>query len=295
VRGNIAVLEHLNPVRKAPSRVVIIGAGGFVGGAIGDQLAADKVPMLALTRKELDLLKPQASATLQRLLRADDSVVFVSALAPTRNNAMLIDNLRMAEAVCAALSAQPAAQLVYISSDAVYADDANPVMERSCQQPSSLHGAMHLAREIMLRATLKLPLAILRPTLIYGAKDPHNGYGPNRFRRLAAKGETITLFGEGEEKRDHVHVDDVAALVSAVLQHRSTGTLNIATGRSASFREVAGMIAALSSRSVEIRGTPRQNPITHRHFDITDCLKAFPEFHYISLRDGLARVAKEGA
>jgi hypothetical protein len=55
------------------------------------------------------------------------------------------------------------------------------------------------------------------------------------------------------------------------------------------------MIAALSSRSVEIRGTPRQNPIMHRHFDITDCLKAFPEFHYIPLRDGLARVAKEGA
>jgi nucleoside-diphosphate-sugar epimerase len=289
------VLEHLNPVRKAPSRVVIIGAGGFVGGAIGDQLAADKVPILALTRKELDLLKPEASATLQRLLRADDSVVFVSALAPTRNNAMLIDNLRMAEAVCAALAAQPVAHLAYISSDAVYSDDANPVTERSCQQPSSLHGVMHLAREIMLRAALKLPLAIMRPTLIYGAKDPHNGYGPNRFRRLAAKGEAITLFGDGEEKRDHVVVDDVAALTSAVLHHRSNGILNIATGRSASFREVAEMVIALSPRSVEIRGTPRQNPITHRHFDITDCLKAFPEFHYIPLRDGLARVVKEGA
>jgi UDP-glucose 4-epimerase len=289
------VLEHLSPVRKAPSRVVIIGAGGFVGGAIASQLAADKVPMLALTRKELDLLKPEASATLQRLLRAGDSVVFVSALAPTRNNAMLIDNLRMAETVCTALAAQPVAHLVYISSDAIYSDDANPVTERSCQQPSSLHGVMHLAREIMLRTALKLPLAMLRPTLIYGAKDPHNGYGPNRFRRLAAKGEAITLFGEGEEKRDHVHVDDVAALVSAVLQHRSTGTLNIATGRSVSFREVAEMVVALSPRSVEIRGTPRQNPITHRHFDITDCLKAFPEFHYIPLRDGLARVAREGA
>jgi nucleoside-diphosphate-sugar epimerase len=274
---------------------VIIGAGGFVGGAIGDQLAADKVPILALTRKELDLLKPEASATLQRLLRADDSVVFVSALAPTRNNAMLIDNLRMAEAVCVALAAQPVAHLAYISSDAVYSDDANPVTERSCQQPSSLHGVMHLAREIMLRAALKLPLAILRPTLIYGAKDPHNGYGPNRFRRLAAKGEAITLFGEGEEKRDHVVVDDVAALTSAVLHHRSKGILNIATGRSASFREVAEMVVALSPRSVEIRGTPRQNPITHRHFDITDGLKAFPEFHYMPLRDGLARVAKEGA
>jgi UDP-glucose 4-epimerase len=289
------VLEHLNSVRRAPSRVVIIGAGGFVGGAIGDQLAADKVPILALTRKELDLLKPEASATLQRLLRADDTVVFVSALAPTRNNARLIDNLRMAETVCTALAAQPVAHLVYISSDAIYSDDANPVTERSCQQPSSLHGVMHLAREIMLRAALKLPLAILRPTLIYGAKDPHNGYGPNRFRRLAAKGEAITLFGEGEEKRDHVVVDDVAALTSAVLHHRSKGILNIATGCSASFREVAEMVVALSPRSVEIRGTPRQNPIAHRHFDITDCLKAFPEFHYIPLQDGLARVAKEGA
>jgi UDP-glucose 4-epimerase len=289
------MLEHSTSVRRTPSRVVVIGAGGFVGSAICARLAADKVPVLALTRNELDLLKPEAAAALQRLLRKDDSVVFVSALAPTRNNAMLIDNLRMAEAVCAALAAQPVAHLAYISSDAVYSDDANPVTERSCQQPSSLHGVMHLAREIMLRAALKLPLAILRPTLIYGAKDPHNGYGPNRFRRLAAKGEAITLFGEGEEKRDHILVDDVAALASAALHHRSKGVLNIATGRSASFREVAEMVVALSPRPVEIRGTPRQNPITHRHFDITDCLKAFPEFHYVPLRDGLARAAKEGA
>jgi UDP-glucose 4-epimerase len=289
------VFEHSTSIRRAPSRVVVIGAGGFVGSAICTRLAADKVPVLALTRNELDLLKPEAAATLQRLLGADDSVVFVSALAPTCNNAMLIDNLRMAEAVCAALAAQPVAHLVYVSSDAVYSDDANPVTEASCQQPSSLHGVMHLAREIMLRAALKPPLAILRPTLIYGAKDPHNGYGPNRFRRLAAKGEAITLFGEGEEKRDHILVDDVAALASAVLHHRSKGVLNIATGRSASFREVAEMVVALSPRPVEIRGTPRQNPITHRHFDITDCLKAFPEFRYVPLRDGLARVAKEGA
>jgi nucleoside-diphosphate-sugar epimerase len=289
------VLEHSSPVRKSPSRVVVLGAAGFVGGAISARLTGEKVPILALTRNDLDLLKPEASATLQRLLRADDSVVFVSALAPTRNNAMLIDNLRMAEAVCAALAAQSVAHLVYISSDAVYSDEANPVTERSCQQSSSLHGVMHLAREIMLRAALKLPLAILRPTLIYGAKDPHNGYGPNRFRRLAAKGEAITLFGEGEEKRDHVHIADVAALVSATLHQRSTGTLNIATGKSTSFREVAEMVAAHSGGSVEIRGTPRQNPITHRHFDIVDCLKAFPDFHYISLRDGLALSAEKGA
>lgn len=286
------MLEHAHPAPLSPCRVVVIGAGGFVGGAICKRLTAEKVPVLALTRTGVDLLKPDAAAMLQSQLRPDDGVVFVSALAPTRTNALLIDNLRMAEAVSAALTAQPVGHLVYISSDAVYADDANPVNERSYLQPSSLHGVMHLAREVMLRTTLKTPLAVLRPTLIYGAADPHNGYGPNRFRRLAAKGEPIMLFGEGEEQRDHVSVGDVAALAVLMLMHASRGVLNAATGTSTSFRAVAEMTVGISGRQVAIKGTPRQNPITHRHFDITECLKAFPTFHCMPLRDGLARAAE---
>ncbi len=289
------MFEHTATGTEPLPGVVVVGAGGFVGNAICTRLAAEKVAHLPLTRKDVDLLEADAAAKLQRMLRGGDAVVFVSALAPTRTNSMLIDNLRMAETICAAVAASQVSQLVYISSDAVYADDVNPVTERSCQQPSSLHGVMHLAREVMLRTQLKLPLAILRPTLIYGAKDPHNGYGPNRFRRLATKGEAITLFGEGEEMRDHVHIEDVAALVSAVLRRRSRGVLNIATGNSVSFRRVAEMVVALAPKPVAIRGTPRQNPITHRHFDITDCIKAFPEFHFVPLSEGLARVAKESA
>ena len=99
---------------------------------------------------------------------------------------------------------------------------------------------------------------MLRPTLIYGAGDPHNGYGPNRFRRQAAKGEPITLFGEGEEKRDHVAVEDVARLAVRMLMHRSTGVLNAVTGSSTSFRDIArnggGQFPADRSRSS--RATP---------------------------------------
>jgi UDP-glucose 4-epimerase len=145
----------------------------------------------------------------------------------------------------------------------------------------------------MLRSALKLPIAMLRPTLIYGAKDPHNGYGPNRFRRLAAKGEAITLFGEGEEMRDHVLVEDVADVTRLALLHRSKGSLNVATGQSTSFRKVAEEAVVLAGGKSDVRGTPRQNPITHRHFDITDSLTAFPQFHYVPLSEGLARVAKD--
>jgi len=283
------MLEHGQGAPLKPKRVVVIGAGGFVGGAVVRRLTRDGVPAHGLTRKELDLLADGAADRLTAALDPDDSAVFVSALAPARTPALLVQNLRMAEAVGKALAARPVAHVVYISSDAVYADDANPVTERSCCQPSSLHGMMHAARELMLKTDVKAPLAVLRPSLLYGARDPHNGYGPNRFRRLAEKGEAITLFGEGEEQRDHVFIDDVAQLVALALSHRSRGVLNIATGVSTSFRDIAEKVVSLAGSRSEIRGTPRQNPITHRHFDITDCLKAFPKFRYTPLDEGLAR------
>jgi nucleoside-diphosphate-sugar epimerase len=289
------MLDHQIHPPQPPARAVVIGAGGFVGGAIVQQLRSDKVPVLGVTRKEVDLLQQGAAKKLAGLLRADDAAVFVSAIAPARNSAALMQNLVMAEQVIGALAAQPVAHFVYISSDAVYADEANPVTERSCRQPSSMHGMMHAARELMLKTEAKVPLAILRPSLLYGARDPHNGYGPNRFRRLAHKGEPITLFGEGEEQRDHVDIADVARLSSLVLAHRSRGELNVATGISTSFREIAELAVKLSGKSVEIRGTPRQNPTTHRHFDITACLKAFPQFRYTPLREGLERAARESA
>lgn len=289
------MLQHQNPLPQKPKRAVVLGAGGFVGGAIARELVREQVPVLGVTRQDVDLLEERAEKKLAGLLRADDAVILVSALAPARNSAALMQNLAMAEQVIAALIAQPVAHLVYVSSDSVYADDANPVTERSCCHPSTMHGMMHAARELMLKSEVKAPVTVLRPSLLYGARDPHNGYGPNRFRRLAEKGEAITLFGEGEERRDHVFIEDVARLVALVILHRSLGVLNIATGISTSFREIAEMIVSLSGKPVPVRGTPRQNPITHRHFDITACLKAFPQFRYTPLRDGLADAAREQA
>ena len=122
--------------------------------------------------------------------------------------------------------------------------------EETPTAPTSLHGAMHLAREVALRAELRVPVAMLRPTLIYGAADPHNGYGPNRFCRLAAAGKEIVLFGEGEERRDHVAIGDVPEIAVRVLKWRSLGTLNVASGEVHSFRSVAEMAVALATKPV---------------------------------------------
>jgi len=106
----------------------------------------------------------------------------------------------------------------------------------------------------------------VRPTLIYGASDPHNGYGPNRFRRQAARGEEILLFGEGEERRDHVLVDDVAALILRIALRRSTGTLNIATGETYSFRAIAEMVCRGGAQAACDKGSPRHGPMPHNGY-----------------------------
>ncbi len=285
------MLDHHNQAPLAPVRTVVLGASGFVGGAIATRLRTDGLPVLGLTSRDLDLLAPAAPERLADVLRPTDALVIVSALTPDRGRdvATFMKNLTMVQHVCTALEKIQVNHIVSIGSDAVYHDDANPVTERSVCQPSGYHGMMHLARELMLTQTVKVPLALLRPSLLYGAGDTHNGYGPNRFRRLAAEGKPITLFGEGEEMRDHVLIDDVAEIVRLILLHRSAGVLNVATGRSVSFRSTAETVVAGFPTPVPVTGTPRANPITHRHFDITDTLKAFPNFRYTSFEDGARR------
>ncbi|KAB2919034.1 MAG: NAD-dependent epimerase/dehydratase family protein [Hyphomicrobiaceae bacterium] len=289
-------LMHQNTRPTKPKRAVVVGAGGMVGGSIVQELAKSGIPTLALTRKEVDLLGSSGSDQLKSALSVDDAIVFVSAVAPAKNAAQLMANLRMAEAALAAFAAASPAHLLYISSDAIYADDANPVTERSPVAPSTTHGMMHAARELMFRSEYRGPFAALRPTLIYGARDPHSGYGPNRFRRQAAKGEPITIFGEGEEKRDHVAVEDVARLAVRILLHRSTGALNAATGVATSFHDIAHIVAHQFEPPAQVISVPRPGPrphLLHRFFDITECFRAFPDFHFEPLEQGLARVHGE--
>jgi nucleoside-diphosphate-sugar epimerase len=287
------MLSHQNSAPLKPARVAVLGEKGFIGGAIARRLTADGLQVAALGRPEHDLLAEGAAQRLASALHPSDVLVFASAKAPCRDLGMLHENLLMAEAVCRALREKPVSHVVYISSDAVYKDSPGPLTEASCAEPASLHGAMHLAREVALRSEYAGPLALVRPTLVYGADDPHNGYGPNRFRRLAAAGKEIVLFGEGEERRDHVDVEDVAELVRLIVLHRSAGVANAVSGQVVSFHELAEFVAAEFPPRVAVRGSPRSGPMPHngyRPFDNRAVLEAFPGYGFTPWREGLAKV-----
>lgn len=289
------MLTHLQTTPAAPERVVILGANGFVARALAAKLATDQTPVLAISRQDIDLTAPAAGQALSGRLQSTDAVVMTAALTPDkgRDTATLMKNLRMAENVAQALAARSCRHFVYISSDAVY-DWRHPLISESvAPSPTDLYSLMHLAREQMLgqAAAGKVPCCILRPCAIYGAGDTHNSYGPNRFIRTALAEGKIRLFGAGEEMRDHVCIDDVVVVIGLALRHRSIGTLNVISGRSVSFGEVAGLVARLSPPPVTIETQERSGPVTHRHFDSAALLRAFPQHQPTDLAEGLHRLA----
>lgn len=289
------MLIHGLETPTAPARAVILGARGFVGGKIAEGLRASGAEVLAVTRAQVDLSEPNAGRALAEILGPDDTLVFAAARAPVKNTAMLAENAVLLAHVVAALQLQPVDYVLNIGSDAVFADSAEPLTESSVREPTALHGVMHLAREVALESDQSSPVGTLRPTLIFGSGDPHNGYGPNRFARLAKANEPIVLFGAGEERRDHIHVADVADLAVRMVYRRSAGALNAATGRVLSFHDIAKKVCEAFGSSSEIRTTERMGPMPHngyRPFDTSAAKMAFPDFQPTTFEDALSDLVK---
>src|SRR4030095_9434482 len=137
------MLTHLNPALLPPARVVIVGAGGFIACAIARRLREHTVPVLGLGRPGLDLLSSGGSDALASQLRPDDVLVLASPRAPCKDTQMLVENMQMAAAVCKALRERPVSQVVYVSSDAVYRDSAEPITEGSCAETGCLPCGVH--------------------------------------------------------------------------------------------------------------------------------------------------------
>ena len=286
------MLQHTLTTPTAPKRVVVLGGSGFVGARLVARLREQGVETVSASSQDVDLTSPDAVTTLSGIVRKDDALVFASCLTPEKGGDLrtFMKNLAMAEHVGSFVETHACAHVIYIGSDAIFKDDVTLVTEDSEQQPAALYGTAHVAREKMMTYACGksgTPLAILRPCAIYGAGDTHNSYGPNRFLKAARDEGKITLFGNGEETRDHIFVDDLCAVIEATLSSRSTGTLNVATGKALSFAQVAESVVAALGAPVQIAPTPRKNPVTHRHFDTAAVIKSFPGMAFRSLDDGL--------
>ena len=275
-----------------PRRVVLLGAQGFLASRLRAAFERVRTPVHAIGSRDVNLAASGAATALASALREGDSVVFLSAITPDKGKGIdaLMTNLRMAEQVCTAFAKVRPGHVVYISSDAVYRETEPFIDERGPADSPSLYGTMHALRERMLMQAVgaETPLAVLRSTLVFGAGDTHNSYGANRFMRAAVADHTITLFGKGEEQRDHIFVDDVVRIVQLALERQSSGILNVVTGQSISFGDLAHNVAAIAG-DVVVENRPRAaGPILHRHYDPTALFRSFPDFRLTPRDEALA-------
>lgn len=143
-------------------------------------------------------------------------------------------------------------KFVYASSMAVYADSPTPepINEAYRLDPISPYGVAKLAGEqyvLQVAGQFGFDAVALRYFNTYGAGQtftPYVGVITIFIRRLLA-GKAPVVFGDGEQRRDFVHVRDVAAATIAAAERDVTGVvLNVGTGIGTSVNEIAAMLCA---------------------------------------------------
>ena len=276
-------------------RIVVLGPRGIIGSAVVQRLTQAGEHFVALSSEDLDLLSRNAVDDLASTLNPNDSLLMISGLTDQKGEptTTLFNNLSMARTVCEAVARSPCALLAYISSDAVYRYSSEIVTENTAAAPDRLYGTMHLMREQMLETCLgDIPLSILRCSAAITPTDTHNAYGPHRFARQAIGGDPIRIFGDGCETRDYISIDDIAELTYRVLRDQRTGILNLATGKSRSFSEVADTIAEFLDYNVETEILERTVPVTHRQFDVTRVTEWFPDFEFTPFTQSMAALCR---
>ena len=164
------------------------------------------------------------------------------------------------------------------------------INEKSFKNPDSLHGLMHLYRENILSKYFK-KLTIIRPTLIFGDKDPHNGYGPNSFIRLAQSNMDINLFGKGEEIRDHVYVKNVVDCIMGAINKNIFTDINCVTSKELSFKKIVELIK-FEYPKINFHFNVRKSKMPHdgfRVFDNRKLKKNFPNLKFMSVEQWIKK------
>jgi UDP-glucose 4-epimerase len=150
------------------------------------------------------------------------------------------------------------------SSMAVYADAPTPapINESHPTQPISPYGIGKLAAEGVSRQILEsrgIPFTAVRYFNTFGPGQTYTPYVGviTIFVTRLLKGEPITIFGDGKQQRDLVHVEDIAAGTLATVG-RTPGTYNLGTGTGTSLNELASLLIHRIAPGAAPRSAPLQ-------------------------------------
>jgi UDP-glucose 4-epimerase len=167
------------------------------------------------------------------------------------------------------MAQRPIRRAILASSMAVYADSPRPepLSEAARTEPIAPYGAAKLAAErywLMLGEQFGVPATALRYFNTYGPNQsftPYVGVMTIFIKRLLA-GQPPVIFGDGEQRRDYIHVDDIVAANLAVLDAPDDAVagrvFNVGTGRATSVNELAAALIATLAPGTRPEHAPAQ-------------------------------------
>ncbi|MGG4034629.1 NAD-dependent epimerase/dehydratase family protein [Paenibacillus cisolokensis] len=147
-------------------------------------------------------------------------------------------------------------KFIYASSAAVYGmPKFLPIPEEHPIKPESFYGISKYVPEEYIRIFSKfygLDYTILRYANVYGPRQDHLGEGGviSIFINQILRGETPTIFGDGEQTRDFIYVQDVVNANLAALTLGSKKTLNISTNQTTSLNNLVRIMAELTGKDI---------------------------------------------
>lgn len=142
--------------------------------------------------------------------------------------------------------------VVVSSTAAVYGEPTSlPISEDQLKVPTNPYGHTKLALEQMLR-DFGVRLTVLRYFNAGGEDEDHpveTHLIPN-IVRAALTGEPVTVFGDGSNLRDFVHVDDLAR--AHVLALEVPGTFNLGSGKGWTVLQVIDVARRVTGKAIDI-------------------------------------------
>lgn len=169
-----------------------------------------------------------------------------------------------------------------------------PIREDHPIEPDSPYGCTKLCEEklsLVFGKLYPIETICLRYFNVYGPNQRFDAYGNVIpifvFRML--RNEPLIIFGDGEQTRDFVHVDDVVqANIKAADAVGICGAFNIASGKSVTINKLAGMIANSSYEPIKVElGPERPGDVKHSLADISAAQKEFNYKPTVDLKIGL--------
>jgi UDP-glucose 4-epimerase len=251
---------------------IVTGGAGFIGSHIVDRLISMGHEVIVIDNQSAithDHFYFNENATYHNVDVADycgvrplfEGVDYVFHLAaesriqPAINNPLLCVNTNVygTSVVLQCARESGVKKVIYSSTSSAYGlKNKVPLgeyMPNDCLNPYSVSKVAGEEMCKMYSRLFELDTVILRYFNVYGEREPTKGqYAPvvGLFLRQRAANQPLTVVGDGLQKRDFTHVDDVVeANIKSMLYNPRPGTLfNVGTGRNHSILELARMISS---------------------------------------------------